>query len=211
MEGYLSINAGLELKGITQWIWFWGSLCPLCICVSWLCELIRGGVTWQYCWSFPFSGSLTETNILHTSAYYTCHPDCVRVGHLKCKGIRAPLNMLRSYEPGDIFRVTQYGGAACQHHFLLHFRLMLMSLYNVSINLKGLKYISESPGFIPLLWWLLSGKDGLYLCVSLYTCSPVAGGDRKVLEMRVVHPKVFSCLPKKRFQIIENSLVCCYF
>ncbi|XP_021111954.1 heat shock factor 2-binding protein isoform X4 [Heterocephalus glaber] len=35
--------------------------------------------------------------------------------------------------------------------------LMLMSLYNVSINLKGLKYISESPGFIPLLWWLLSG------------------------------------------------------
>uniref|UniRef100_A0A8C2TAA2 Heat shock transcription factor 2 binding protein n=1 Tax=Coturnix japonica TaxID=93934 RepID=A0A8C2TAA2_COTJA len=34
--------------------------------------------------------------------------------------------------------------------------LMLMSLYNVSINLKGLKYISESPGFIPLLWWLLN-------------------------------------------------------
>lgn len=39
------------------------------------------------------------------------------------------------------------------------FRLLLMSLYNVSINLKGLKYISESPGFIPLLWWLLSGED----------------------------------------------------
>lgn len=38
---------------------------------------------------------------------------------------------------------------------------MLMSLYNVSINLKGLKYISESPGFIPLLWWLLSGKEGV--------------------------------------------------
>ncbi|XP_045396719.1 heat shock factor 2-binding protein isoform X2 [Lemur catta] len=37
--------------------------------------------------------------------------------------------------------------------------LMLMSLYNVSINLKGLKYISESPGFIPLLWWLLSGRS----------------------------------------------------
>ncbi|XP_074672815.1 heat shock factor 2-binding protein [Strix aluco] len=36
--------------------------------------------------------------------------------------------------------------------------LMLMSLYNVSINLKGLKYISESPGFIPLLWWLLNVK-----------------------------------------------------
>uniref|UniRef100_A0A7M4FFY7 Heat shock transcription factor 2 binding protein n=1 Tax=Crocodylus porosus TaxID=8502 RepID=A0A7M4FFY7_CROPO len=37
--------------------------------------------------------------------------------------------------------------------------LMLMSLYNVSINLKGLKYISESPGFIPLLWWLLKDPD----------------------------------------------------
>ncbi|XP_053162035.1 heat shock factor 2-binding protein isoform X2 [Hemicordylus capensis] len=34
--------------------------------------------------------------------------------------------------------------------------LMLMSLYNVSINVKGLKYISESPGFFPLLWWLLN-------------------------------------------------------
>ncbi|KAM6416185.1 heat shock factor 2-binding protein isoform 2-T2 [Pluvialis apricaria] len=38
--------------------------------------------------------------------------------------------------------------------------LMLMSLYNVSINLKGLKYISENPGFIPLLWWLLNAWLG---------------------------------------------------
>ncbi|KAL2310383.1 hypothetical protein Nmel_002033 [Mimus melanotis] len=37
--------------------------------------------------------------------------------------------------------------------------LVLMSLYNVSINMKGLKYISESPGFIPLLWWLLNDPD----------------------------------------------------
>ncbi|XP_004406653.1 PREDICTED: heat shock factor 2-binding protein [Odobenus rosmarus divergens] len=37
--------------------------------------------------------------------------------------------------------------------------LLLMSLYNVSINLKGLKYISGSPGFMPLLWWLLSDPD----------------------------------------------------
>ncbi|XP_048721148.2 heat shock factor 2-binding protein isoform X3 [Caretta caretta] len=37
--------------------------------------------------------------------------------------------------------------------------LILMSLYNVSINVKGLKYISESPGFIPLLWWLLNDPD----------------------------------------------------
>ncbi|XP_039713878.1 heat shock factor 2-binding protein isoform X3 [Pteropus medius] len=41
--------------------------------------------------------------------------------------------------------------------------LLLMALYNVSINLKGLRYISESPGFIPLLWWLLSGWQPLHL------------------------------------------------
>ncbi|XP_060054782.1 heat shock factor 2-binding protein isoform X1 [Erinaceus europaeus] len=37
--------------------------------------------------------------------------------------------------------------------------LLLMCLYNMSINLKGLRYMSESPGFIPLLWWLLSDPD----------------------------------------------------
>ncbi|XP_044298213.1 heat shock factor 2-binding protein [Varanus komodoensis] len=37
--------------------------------------------------------------------------------------------------------------------------LMLMSLYNVSINVKGLNYISESAGFFPLLWWLLNDPD----------------------------------------------------
>uniref|UniRef100_A0ABM5FY05 Heat shock factor 2-binding protein isoform X1 n=2 Tax=Pogona vitticeps TaxID=103695 RepID=A0ABM5FY05_9SAUR len=37
--------------------------------------------------------------------------------------------------------------------------LMLMSLYNVSINVKGLKYISESTGFFPLLCWLLNDPD----------------------------------------------------
>ncbi|XP_013360426.1 PREDICTED: heat shock factor 2-binding protein isoform X3 [Chinchilla lanigera] len=46
--------------------------------------------------------------------------------------------------------------------------LMLMSLYNVSINLKGLKYISESPGFIPLLWWLLSVVFLLRFLTSAY-------------------------------------------
>lgn len=35
---------------------------------------------------------------------------------------------------------------------------MLMSLYNISINMKGVKYISENAGFFPLLWWLLNGK-----------------------------------------------------
>ncbi|KAG8507178.1 Heat shock factor 2-binding protein [Galemys pyrenaicus] len=51
------------------------------------------------------------------------------------------------------------GGGVATRSLAGAVRLMLMSLYNVSINLKGLKYISESPGFIPLLWWLLSDPD----------------------------------------------------
>ncbi|XP_003966421.2 heat shock factor 2-binding protein isoform X2 [Takifugu rubripes] len=37
--------------------------------------------------------------------------------------------------------------------------LMLMTLYNVSISVKGLKYISESPEVIPLIWTLLDDGD----------------------------------------------------
>ncbi|XP_005459275.1 heat shock factor 2-binding protein [Oreochromis niloticus] len=33
--------------------------------------------------------------------------------------------------------------------------LMLMALYNVSISLKGLKYLSENQGILPLIWNLL--------------------------------------------------------
>ncbi|XP_047432719.1 heat shock factor 2-binding protein isoform X2 [Mugil cephalus] len=36
--------------------------------------------------------------------------------------------------------------------------LMLMALYNVSISVKGLKYISENRGFMPLIWSLLDEK-----------------------------------------------------
>ncbi|XP_010903471.2 heat shock factor 2-binding protein isoform X2 [Esox lucius] len=37
--------------------------------------------------------------------------------------------------------------------------LMLMALYNVSINVKGLKYISEFPGLPSLIWTLLADGD----------------------------------------------------
>ncbi|XP_023571636.1 heat shock factor 2-binding protein isoform X4 [Octodon degus] len=59
--------------------------------------------------------------------------------------------------------------------------LMLMSLYNVSINLKGLKYISESPGFIPLLWWLLSDPDAEVCLHAL-----------RLVQSVVLEPEVFS-------------------
>ncbi|XP_043928180.1 heat shock factor 2-binding protein [Protopterus annectens] len=59
--------------------------------------------------------------------------------------------------------------------------LMLMSLYNVSINLKGLKYISESPGFIILLWWLLEDTD-------TEVCHYVL----RLLQSVILEPEVFS-------------------
>ncbi|XP_063080610.1 heat shock factor 2-binding protein isoform X6 [Cavia porcellus] len=59
--------------------------------------------------------------------------------------------------------------------------LMLMSLYNVSINSKGLKYISESPGFIPLLWWLLSDPDAEVCLHAL-----------RLVQSVVLEPEVFS-------------------
>lgn len=46
--------------------------------------------------------------------------------------------------------------------FVLVFgRLMLMALYNVSISVKGLKYISESSEIIPVIRTLLDGKKTL--------------------------------------------------
>ncbi|KAM5281372.1 heat shock factor 2-binding protein [Ctenodactylus gundi] len=59
--------------------------------------------------------------------------------------------------------------------------LMLMALYNVSINVKGLKYISESPGFIPLLWWLLSDSDA-EVCLHVL----------RLVQSVVLEPEVFS-------------------
>ncbi|KAI1899890.1 hypothetical protein AGOR_G00066420 [Albula goreensis] len=38
--------------------------------------------------------------------------------------------------------------------------LMLMALYNVSISIKGLQYISQSPGLLPLISCLLQDGDG---------------------------------------------------
>ncbi|XP_031316439.2 heat shock factor 2-binding protein isoform X1 [Camelus dromedarius] len=80
--------------------------------------------------------------------------------------------------------------------------LMLMSLYNVSINLKGLKYISESPGFIPLLWWLLSDPDA-EVCLHVL----------RLVQSVVLEPEVFSkaasefrsSLPLQRIRAMSES------
>ncbi|XP_008825639.1 heat shock factor 2-binding protein [Nannospalax galili] len=80
--------------------------------------------------------------------------------------------------------------------------LMLMSLYNVSINSKGLKYISESPGFIPLLWWLLSDPDA-EVCLHVL----------RLIQSVILEPEVFSksasellsSLPLQRIVVMSKS------
>ncbi|XP_032721118.1 heat shock factor 2-binding protein isoform X1 [Lontra canadensis] len=80
------------------------------------------------------------------------------------------LQLLGDLRPGQCTKLKVYGGW-----------LLLMSLYNVSINLKGLKYISESPGFIPLLWWLLSDPD-TEVCLHVL----------RLVQSVVLEPEVFS-------------------
>ncbi|XP_039101444.1 heat shock factor 2-binding protein [Hyaena hyaena] len=80
--------------------------------------------------------------------------------------------------------------------------LLLMALYNVSINLRGLKYISESPGFIPLLWWLLSDPDA-EVCLHAM----------RLVQSVVLEPEVFcksasefrSSLPLQRILAMAKS------
>ncbi|XP_072825967.1 heat shock factor 2-binding protein isoform X2 [Vicugna pacos] len=74
--------------------------------------------------------------------------------------------------------------------------LMLMSLYNVSINLKGLKYISESPGFIPLLWWLLSGQWTSLPSLTSAMSLSLFHGTSRLLTYWVIPLVLVVCLPR---------------
>ncbi|XP_069745284.1 heat shock factor 2-binding protein isoform X2 [Narcine bancroftii] len=80
--------------------------------------------------------------------------------------------------------------------------LMLMCLYNVSINRKGLQYLSESPGFIPLLACLLEDPDA-EVCLHVL----------RLIHSLIVEPDVFSrvkpqicqSLPEHRIQELTNN------
>uniref|UniRef100_UPI00398EE573 heat shock factor 2-binding protein isoform X2 n=1 Tax=Pristiophorus japonicus TaxID=55135 RepID=UPI00398EE573 len=80
--------------------------------------------------------------------------------------------------------------------------LMLMCLYNVSINQKGLQYISESPGFIPLLSWLLEDPDA-EVCLHVL----------RLIQSLILEPQVFArvatqireSLPEQRILELTNN------
>ena len=51
---------------------------------------------------------------------------------------------------------------------MFYCRLMLMALYNVSISVNGLKYISESPDLLLPIWNLLEGKKATLVSFTSY-------------------------------------------
>ncbi|XP_053242819.1 heat shock factor 2-binding protein isoform X4 [Podarcis raffonei] len=80
--------------------------------------------------------------------------------------------------------------------------LMLMSLYNVSINVKGLKYISESPGFFPLLWWLLNDPDP-EICLHVLRLLQSVILEPDVLTKSA--PEIRDSLPLPRIHMLSKS------
>ncbi|XP_061483521.1 heat shock factor 2-binding protein isoform X1 [Rhineura floridana] len=80
--------------------------------------------------------------------------------------------------------------------------LMLMSLYNVSINVKGLKYISESPGFFPLLWWLLNDQDP-EVCLHVLRLLQSVILEPEVLTKSA--PEMRDSLPLPRIHMLSKS------
>ncbi|XP_072900811.1 heat shock factor 2-binding protein [Hemitrygon akajei] len=80
--------------------------------------------------------------------------------------------------------------------------LMLMCLYNVSINLKGLQYFSKNPGFIPLLACLLEDPDA-EVCLHVL----------RLIQSLILEPEIFSkvkaqihqSLPQHRIRELTNN------
>ncbi|KAH0624797.1 hypothetical protein JD844_032612 [Phrynosoma platyrhinos] len=80
--------------------------------------------------------------------------------------------------------------------------LMLMSLYNVSINVKGLKYISESSGFFPLLWWLLNDPDA-EVCLHVLRLLQSVILEPEILTKSA--PEMRDSLPLPRIHMLSKS------
>ncbi|KAK1168067.1 heat shock factor 2-binding protein [Acipenser oxyrinchus oxyrinchus] len=80
--------------------------------------------------------------------------------------------------------------------------LLLKSLYNVSINVKGLKYISERPGFIRLLWCHLQDSDP-EVCMLVLCLLQSVVQEPEVLS-RVI-PELKETLPLLRIMELAES------
>ncbi|XP_036807567.1 heat shock factor 2-binding protein [Oncorhynchus mykiss] len=80
--------------------------------------------------------------------------------------------------------------------------LMLMALYNVSISVKGLKYIREFPGLLSLIWTLLEDGDSEVCLHALRLLQSV------LLEEALVGPGLLlddPLLPLERIRTLATS------
>ncbi|XP_058236793.1 heat shock factor 2-binding protein [Hemibagrus wyckioides] len=80
--------------------------------------------------------------------------------------------------------------------------LMLMALYNVSLNINGLTYISESPALLPLICTLLEDQD-IEVCLQALRLlqSLLVEGD----ILAQISPDLQSSLPVERISQLASS------
>ncbi|XP_028837356.1 heat shock factor 2-binding protein [Denticeps clupeoides] len=80
--------------------------------------------------------------------------------------------------------------------------LMLMALYNVSISVKGLKYISGSPGLLPLISALLEDADAEVCLHALRLLQSLLLEDEVLAH---VAPDLLTSLPLHRIRQLASS------
>ncbi|KAJ8004162.1 hypothetical protein DPEC_G00155920 [Dallia pectoralis] len=80
--------------------------------------------------------------------------------------------------------------------------LMLKALYNVSINVKGLKYISEFPGLPSLIWTLLADGDN-EVCLHALRLLQSLLLDEAVVALVPLHDDTL--LPLERIRMLATS------
>uniref|UniRef100_A0A3B1J8T8 Heat shock transcription factor 2 binding protein n=1 Tax=Astyanax mexicanus TaxID=7994 RepID=A0A3B1J8T8_ASTMX len=80
--------------------------------------------------------------------------------------------------------------------------LMLMALYNVSISVKGLTYISESPALIPLIHTLLKDQDSEVCLQALRLLQSLLVESEVVVQFT---PDLLRSLPTGRIRQLTSS------
>ncbi|TRY59045.1 hypothetical protein DNTS_006176 [Danionella cerebrum] len=82
------------------------------------------------------------------------------------------------------------------------YRLMLMALYNVTISVNGLKFISESSGLLPLFCTLLEDPDA-EVCLQALRLLQSLLLEREMMSQ--VMPEFLTSFPLSRIQHLASS------
>uniref|UniRef100_A0A3Q3AJ37 Heat shock transcription factor 2 binding protein n=1 Tax=Kryptolebias marmoratus TaxID=37003 RepID=A0A3Q3AJ37_KRYMA len=84
--------------------------------------------------------------------------------------------------------------------------LSLMALYNVSISVKGLKYISENNGLVPLIWTLLDDVDWEVClhCLRLLQSVLLEEDVLRLLGSSLLNPDLRACVSRHTSSVQPN-------